>query len=83
MQRSTYLQPAAIFWDRTARRAIDEADVPAWRGLPLAGGRLSFAALDILTRGAGRHRAGPLFWATPSAAIGAAMRWQPQTCWDT
>ncbi len=53
MQRSTYLQPAAMFWDRTTRRAIDEADVPAWRGLPLAGGRLSFAALDILTRGTG------------------------------
>ena len=52
MQRSTYLQPAAIFWDRTQKRAIDEADVAMWRGLPLAGGRLSFATLDILTRGA-------------------------------
>ena len=51
MQRSTYLQPVAIFWDRSTRRTIDEADVPMWRGLPLAGGRLSFAALDILTRG--------------------------------
>ena len=53
MQRSTYLQPAAMFWDRTTKRAIDEAAVPSWRGLPLAGGLLSFAALDILTRGAG------------------------------
>ncbi|RUO99418.1 dihydropteroate synthase [Hyphomicrobium sp.] len=52
MKRSIYLQPTAIFWDRGERRAIDEADVPQWKGLPLAGGRLSFAALDVLTRGA-------------------------------
>jgi dihydropteroate synthase len=51
MKRSIYLQPTAIFWDRSERRAIDEADVPQWKGLPLAGGRLSFAALDVLTRG--------------------------------
>lgn len=50
MKRSIYLQPTAIFWDRGERRAVDEAEVPEWRGLPLAGGRLSFAALDILTR---------------------------------
>lgn len=50
MKRSVYLQPTGIFWDRSERRAIDEAEVPEWRGLPLAGGRLSFAALDILTR---------------------------------
>ena len=50
MKRSIYLQPTAIFWDRSARRAIDEPDIPEWRGLPLAGGRLSFAALDVLTR---------------------------------
>jgi dihydropteroate synthase len=52
MKRSIYLQPTAIFWDRSERRAVDEADVAQWRGLPLAGGRLSFAALDVLTRGA-------------------------------
>jgi len=51
MKRSIYLQPTAIFWDRGERRAVDEADVPEWKGLPLAGGRLSFAALDVLTRG--------------------------------
>jgi dihydropteroate synthase len=51
MKRSIYLQPTAIFWDRSERRAVDEADVPEWKGLPLAGGRLSFAALDVLTRG--------------------------------
>ena len=51
MKRSIYLQPTAIFWDRSEQRAVDEADVPEWRGLPLAGGRLSFAALDVLTRG--------------------------------
>lgn len=50
MKRSIYLQPTAIFWDRAERRAIDEPDVMEWRGLPLAGGRLSFAALDVLTR---------------------------------
>jgi dihydropteroate synthase len=53
MKRSVYLQPTGIFWDRSGHRAIDEAEVPEWRGLPLAGGRLSFAALDILTRTAG------------------------------
>jgi dihydropteroate synthase len=51
MKRSIYLQPTAIFWNRSRRRAVDEADVPEWKGLPLAGGRLSFAALDVLTRG--------------------------------
>ncbi|CCB64253.1 Dihydropteroate synthase [Hyphomicrobium sp. MC1] len=50
MRRSIYLQPTAIFWDRSERRAVDEADVAQWKGLPLAGGRLSFAALDVLTR---------------------------------
>ena len=50
MKRSVYLQPSAIFWDRSVPRAIDEADVPEWKGLPLAGSRLSFAALDVLTR---------------------------------
>jgi dihydropteroate synthase len=50
MKRSIYLQPTAIFWDRSGRRTIDEPDIPEWRGLPLAGGRLSFAALDVLTR---------------------------------
>ena len=57
MKRSIYLQPTGIFWDRTPARAIDEADVPAWRGLPLAGGPLSFAALEILNRsGEGTRR---------------------------
>lgn len=53
MKRSIYLQPTAMFWDRTPPRAIDEAETPQWRGLPLAGGWLSFAALDVLTRTAG------------------------------
>jgi dihydropteroate synthase len=51
MKRSIYLQPTAIFWDRSERRAVDEAEIPEWKGLPLAGSRLSFAALDVLTRG--------------------------------
>lgn len=50
MKRSIYLQPTAIFWDRSQRRAVDEAEIPEWKGLPLAGSRLSFAALDVLTR---------------------------------
>jgi len=50
MKRSIYLQPTAIFWDRTERRTVEETDIPVWKGLPLAGGRLSFAALDVLTR---------------------------------
>jgi dihydropteroate synthase len=50
MKRSVYLQPMAIFWDRAERRAVEDADIPEWKGLPLAGGRLSFAALDVLTR---------------------------------
>jgi dihydropteroate synthase len=44
------LQPTAIFWDRTGRRSFDEPEIPEWKGLPLAGGKLSFAALDVLTR---------------------------------
>jgi dihydropteroate synthase len=50
MKRSIYLQPSGIFWDRAPARVVDNTDAPAWRGLPLAGGRLSFAALDILSR---------------------------------
>ncbi len=50
MKRSVYLQPNALFWDRVPRRAVDEAQTNAWRGLPLAGGWMSFAALDVLTR---------------------------------
>ncbi|MGL4395083.1 MAG: dihydropteroate synthase [Hyphomicrobium sp.] len=56
MKRAIYLQPNGIFFDRAPARAIDEPDVPVWRGLPLAGGRLSFAALDILTRDAAGTR---------------------------
>ncbi|MBA2127073.1 dihydropteroate synthase [Hyphomicrobium methylovorum] len=51
MKRSIYLQPTAVFWSRAERRPIDQPDIPEWRGLPLAGGQLSFAALDVLTRG--------------------------------
>ncbi|MFN0219682.1 MAG: dihydropteroate synthase [Hyphomicrobium sp.] len=53
MKRSIYLQPKGVFWDGAERRAVDDAEVAAWRGLPLAGGRLSFAALDVVTRKAG------------------------------
>jgi dihydropteroate synthase len=52
MKRSIYLQPTAIFWDRATRRAVDEAEISEWKGLPLAGGSLSFAAIDVLTRAA-------------------------------
>ena len=50
MKRSIYLQPTAIFWERSERRTIEEGDIPTWKGLPLAGGTMSFAALDVLTR---------------------------------
>jgi len=53
MKRTIYLQPTAIFWDRSEVVAGHEIDAPVWRGLPLAGGRLSFAALDVLTRSSG------------------------------
>ncbi len=56
MKRSIYLQPTGIFYDRATARAVDEGDNPQWRGLPLAGGRLSFAALDVLTRTTGATR---------------------------
>lgn len=50
MQRSIYIQPTAIYFDRHPPRAVDETETPLWRGLPLAGGRLSFAAVDVLMR---------------------------------
>ncbi len=53
MKRTIYLQPTAIFWDRSQVPPPYEVDVPSWRGLPLAGGRLSFAALNVLTRSSG------------------------------
>jgi dihydropteroate synthase len=51
MKRSIYLQPTGFFWDRVTRPTNPEEDM-SWRGLPLAGGRLSFAAIDVLTRAA-------------------------------
>lgn len=56
MKRSVYLQPTAIYFDRSARRAVDAAETAEWRGLPLAGGRLLFSALDVLTRTTGETR---------------------------
>lgn len=50
MKRSIYLQPTAIFYDRNAATPVDEAEGVLWRGLPLAGSHLAFAAVDILTR---------------------------------
>ena len=52
MKRSIYLQPNALFWDHVPARQVDEAERHEWRGLPLAGGWLKFAALDVLTRSA-------------------------------
>ena len=40
-----------IFWDRTERPAFEETDIPVWNGLPLAGGRLRFAALRCADAG--------------------------------
>lgn len=50
MQRAIYLQPSGVFWDRGARDVSLSDDAVAWRGLPLAGGPLSFASIDILRR---------------------------------
>jgi dihydropteroate synthase len=50
MKRSIYIQPTAIFFDRNPPRSSDEMAEPLWRGLPLAGGRMSFAAVDVLMR---------------------------------
>lgn len=53
MKRSVYLQPTALFWEKETAVPIEETGEPLWRGLPLAGGRMSFAALEILTRAPG------------------------------
>jgi dihydropteroate synthase len=58
MKRSIYVQPTGVFWDRERRTPARIDDRPVWRGLPLAGGPLSFAAIDILSReacGTGRR----------------------------
>ena len=58
MKRSIYLQPSGLFWDRFGPIAANDYEIDEWRGLPLAGGWLNFAAIEILTRvpgGAARH----------------------------
>ena len=47
MQRSIYLRPLGAF--ATPPEAGEEA-MPTWRGLPLAGSGLSFAAVEIIER---------------------------------
>lgn len=49
MQRSIYLRPVGLFPTRAAGPE-GEASPEAWHGLPLAGGCLSFAALEIIER---------------------------------
>jgi len=58
MKRSIYLQPAALFWDRFGPIPKNDYENDQWRGLPLAGGWLNFAAFEILRRetgGTDRH----------------------------
>ena len=50
MKRSIYLQPTAIFFDRATGDLAADGDTQAWHGLPLAGGDLCFAAIDVLRR---------------------------------
>ena len=51
MQRSIYVRPVGAF--PSPPETDGEAARQSWRGLPLAGGRLSFAAVEIIERGAG------------------------------
>lgn len=53
MKRSIYLQPAALFWDRFGPMPKNDHENGQWRGLPLAGGWLNFAAFEILSRETG------------------------------
>jgi dihydropteroate synthase len=46
MQRSIYIRPIGIF---EARREAEPGEV--WGGLPLAGGPLSFSAIEVIDRG--------------------------------
>ena len=48
MQRSIYIRPVGIFRDRFT--AGPDAAGEVWGGLPLAGGPLSFAALEVIER---------------------------------
>ncbi len=53
MQRSIYIRPLGIFGAApSARDAQDDAPREMWGGLPLAGGRLAFSALEVLERSA-------------------------------
>jgi dihydropteroate synthase len=50
MQRSLYVRPLGIYAARQSADASGEAPQEIWGGLPLAGGPLSFSALEILER---------------------------------
>ena len=53
MQRSIYIRPLGIFGAApSALDAQDDAPREMWGGLPLAGGRLAFSALEVLERSA-------------------------------
>lgn len=50
MQRSIYLRPVGAFPTPPDADPLDPSAKPSWRGLPLAGSRFSFAAVEILER---------------------------------
>lgn len=51
MQRSIYIRPLGIYGAAPAALdAPDDASREMWGGLPLAGGRLAFSALEVLER---------------------------------
>ena len=53
MQRSIYIRPLGIFGSAPgAHDAQDDGSGQMWGGLPLAGGRLAFSALEVLERSA-------------------------------
>lgn len=51
MRRAIYLRPVGAF--PSPPETDGDGARQSWRGLPLAGGRLSFAAVEIIERGAG------------------------------
>lgn len=55
MQRTVYLRPLGAF-HAPADAAASEGDDLTWRGLPIAGGPLHFAAVEIATRENGKVR---------------------------
>ena len=52
MQRSIYIRPVGVFRPPTSPAPHEAFTGEVWGGLPLTGGPLSFAALEVIERGA-------------------------------